>query len=82
MRQKIQKYDADLKMSSAEAEVAKLAQSFDFNVTTDFGQLEQVIQGKIDTNRAKCVWPPIFQARAWLLSRLRTRWKKLWPRTR
>ena len=53
VRQKIQKYDADLKMSSAEAEVAKLAQSFDFNVTTDFGQLEQVIQGKIDTNRAK-----------------------------
>src|ERR1700684_1890169 len=42
VRQKIQKYDADLKMSSAEAEVAKLAQSFDFNVTTDFGQLEQV----------------------------------------
>jgi CYTH domain-containing protein len=52
VRQKIQKYDADLKMSSAEAEVAKLAQSFDFNVTTDFGQLEQVIQGKIDKNRA------------------------------
>jgi phage shock protein A len=53
VRQKIQKYDADLKMSSAEAEVAQLAQSFDFNVTTDFGQLEQMIQGKIDKNRAK-----------------------------
>ena len=40
VKQKIQKYDADLKMSSAEAEVAALAQSFDFNVTTDFGQLD------------------------------------------
>jgi hypothetical protein len=40
-------------MSEAEAEVAKLSQSFDLNVTTDFGQLEQVIQGKIDANRGK-----------------------------
>jgi phage shock protein A len=52
VRQKIQKYDAELKMSSAEAEVAKLAQSFNMDVTTDFGQLEQMIQGKIDKNRA------------------------------
>jgi SOS response regulatory protein OraA/RecX len=40
-------------MSEAEAEVAKLAQSFDMNVTTDFGQLENMIQGKIDNNRGK-----------------------------
>ena len=53
VRDKIQKYDAELKMSSAEAEVAKLAQSFNLDVTTDFGQIEQVIQGKIDKNRAK-----------------------------
>jgi phage shock protein A len=53
VRERIQKYDAELKMSAAEAEVAALAQSFDFNVTTDFGQLEQMIQGKIDKNRAK-----------------------------
>ena len=53
VRDRIQKYDAELKMSAAEAEVAALAQSFDFNVTTDFGQLEQVIQGKIDKNRGK-----------------------------
>jgi phage shock protein A len=53
VREKIQKYDADLKMSSAEAEVAALAQSFNLDVTTDFGQLEQVIQGKIDKNRAR-----------------------------
>ena len=33
--------------------MAKLAQSFDFDVTTDFGQIEQVIQQKIDQNRGK-----------------------------
>jgi phage shock protein A len=53
VKDKIQKYDADLKMSSAEAEVAKLSQSLNFDVTTDFGQLEGVIQGKIDANRGK-----------------------------
>jgi hypothetical protein len=40
-------------MSRAEAEMAQLAQSFNFDVTTDFGQLEQVIQDKIGLNRAK-----------------------------
>src|SRR5262249_8745020 len=39
---KIAKYDAELKMSRAEAEMAKLATSFDFDVTTDFGQIEDV----------------------------------------
>ena len=34
---KIQQYDAELKMSAAEAEIAKLAESFDMNLTTDFG---------------------------------------------
>ncbi len=53
VKDKIQKYDADLKMSEAEAEVAKLTQSFNMDVTTDFGQLEDVIQRKIDTNRGK-----------------------------
>ena len=53
VREKIQKYDAELKMSAAEAEVAALAQSFEMDVTTDFGHLEQVIQGQIDKNRAK-----------------------------
>jgi phage shock protein A len=53
VKDKIQKYDAELKMSEAEAEVAKLTQSFDVDVTTDFGQLEDVIQRKIDTNRGK-----------------------------
>jgi phage shock protein A len=53
LRQKIQKYDAELKMSRAEAEMAKVAQTLNVDVTTDFGQIEQVIQEKIDTNRAK-----------------------------
>ena len=53
VKDKISKYDAELKMSEAEAEVAKLSQSFDMDVTTDFGQLEDVIQRKIDGNRGK-----------------------------
>src|SRR5215211_2454340 len=53
LKQKIQKYDAELKMSSAEAEIAKLAESFNLNLTTDFGQIESVLQQKIDQNRGK-----------------------------
>jgi hypothetical protein len=53
VKAKIQKYDAELKMSRAEAEMAKLAESFNFNITTDFGQIEDVIQDKIGLNRAK-----------------------------
>jgi phage shock protein A len=53
IRDNIAKYDAELKMSKAEAELAKLATDFNFDVTTDFGQIEQVIQDKIGLNRAK-----------------------------
>ena len=53
VRTKIQKFDAELKMSRAEAEMSKLATSFDFAITTDFGQIEQVIQDRIGLNRAK-----------------------------
>ena len=53
IKDKIHKYDAELKMSRAEAEMAKLAQDLNFDVTTDFGQIEQVIQDKISLNRAK-----------------------------
>ncbi|HJU73075.1 MAG TPA: hypothetical protein VJ717_04965, partial [Gemmatimonadaceae bacterium] len=53
VREKIQRYNAELKMSAAEAEIAKLAETFDVNLTTDFGQIEQVIQRKIDTNRGR-----------------------------
>jgi phage shock protein A len=53
VRNKIQKYDAELKMSRAEAEMAKLATSFNFDMSTDFGQIEAVINDKISLNRAK-----------------------------
>ena len=53
VKHKITKYDADLKMSRAEAEVAQLANQFHFDVTTDFGQAEEMIQSQIDKNRAR-----------------------------
>jgi phage shock protein A len=53
VQQKIHKYDAELKMSAAEAEIAKLSETFDINLTTDFGQIESVIQQRIDQNRGK-----------------------------
>src|SRR5262247_125689 len=53
LREKIQKYDAELKMSAAEAEIAKLSETFDVNLTTDFGEIESVIQQKIDQNRGR-----------------------------
>jgi phage shock protein A len=53
LREKITKYDAELKMSSAEAEIATLSESFDVNLTTDFGEIEAVIQQRIDQNRGK-----------------------------
>ena len=40
-------------MSAAEAEIAKLAESFQVDVTTDFGQIEDVIQRQIDENKGK-----------------------------
>lgn len=52
LRAKIQKYDADLKMSRAEAELVRVAQSFHIDVTTDMGEIEQVVQDQIDRNRA------------------------------
>jgi phage shock protein A len=53
LREKIQKYDAELKMSRAEAEMAQLARDFHFDITTDFGQAEQILQEQIGLNRAK-----------------------------
>lgn len=52
VRNRIARYDAELKMSRTEAEIAKLASSLDFDVSTDFGQVEQLVQEKIDANRA------------------------------
>lgn len=53
IKDKIKKYDAEIKMSRAEAELADLASTFNFDVTTDLGQIESVLQDQIDTNRAK-----------------------------
>lgn len=53
IKDKIKKYDAEIKMSRAEAELAELAGSFNFDVTTDFGQIESILQDQIDTNRGK-----------------------------
>lgn len=53
IKDKIKKYDAEIKMSRAEAELADLASTFNFDVTTDLGQIESVLQDQIDTHRAK-----------------------------
>ena len=53
IKEKIKKYDAEIKMSRAEAELAEIAGSFDFDVTTDLGQIESILQDEIDNNRAK-----------------------------
>lgn len=53
LRDKIVKYDADLKLSRAEAELIQVVSRIQTNVPTDFGQVEQVIQDEIDRNRAK-----------------------------
>ena len=53
VREKIERYNADLKMTAAEAEIARIAGDLNFDVTTDFGQIEQIIQQKIDVNRGK-----------------------------
>jgi phage shock protein A len=53
VREKIQQYNAELKMSAAEAEIAQISESFDMNMTTDFGQIESVIQKQIDNNRGR-----------------------------
>ena len=53
IRSRIAHYDAELKMSNAEAEIAKLANNFNVDITTDFGQIEQMLQDRISLNRAK-----------------------------
>jgi phage shock protein A len=53
LRDKIVKYDADLKLSRAEAELIQVVARIQTKVPTDFGQVEQAIQDEIDRNRAK-----------------------------
>jgi phage shock protein A len=52
VREQIARYKSELKMTRAEAEIAKLGSAFQFDVTTNFGQIEQIIQDKISLNRA------------------------------
>ncbi len=54
LKDRTAKYEAELKISGAEAKMAEMAASFDFNsLTTDIGDVESILQGKIDKNRAK-----------------------------
>ncbi len=51
LKEKIHRYDAELQMSEAEAEFAKLAERFDVNGVGDIKQLEDAVQRRIDLNR-------------------------------
>lgn len=57
LQQKAQRYKAELKMSKAEAEMARVAEalgeSLTGNLTTNLGQVESMIKRQIDTNRGK-----------------------------
>jgi phage shock protein A len=53
VREKIARYDAELKMTQAEAELAQLTGGGPIDSTTDFGKVEQLVQEKIGLNRAK-----------------------------
>lgn len=52
VKDRIARYDAELRMSKTESEIARLGESLDFSVTTDLGELENILQGQIDNNRA------------------------------
>lgn len=53
IKQRMLDYDATLKLAHAEAEITKLAQSLQFDSTTNLGQIEELIQEKIDQSRAE-----------------------------
>lgn len=57
LQQKAHRFKAELKMSKAEAEMARVAEalgeSLSGNLTTDIGQVESMIKRQIDTNRGK-----------------------------
>jgi uncharacterized small protein (DUF1192 family) len=53
LKNEIERLGAELKMSKVEAEVAELATAFNFDVSTDIGQVADVVQTQIDRNRAK-----------------------------
>ncbi len=49
---KIARYDAALKVSRAEADLARVVQEFSVELATDFRQVEQAIQDRIDRDQA------------------------------
>jgi hypothetical protein len=49
---------------------------FDFDVTTDFGQLETLIQEKIDLNAPRCASPATSRAKALRKSKPKRKWKR------
>ena len=53
IKHKITGYDAELKLSRAEAEISALSSQFNFHVTGDFGQAERDLQDQIDHNRGR-----------------------------
>jgi phage shock protein A len=53
IKEKMHKYDAELKLSRAEAELSELAGTFNFDITTDLGQVEQELQNQINKNRGR-----------------------------
>ena len=57
LQEKAQRYSAELKMSKAEAEIARvgeaLGEHLSGNLTTNLGQVESIIQRQIDENRGK-----------------------------
>ena len=53
IKEKMHKYDAELKLSRAEAELSELAGTFNFDITTDLGQVEQELQDQINKNRGR-----------------------------
>ena len=69
-------------MSAAEAEIAALAESFNLNVTTDFGQIEQVIQAKIDKNRGKARVAADLSTEGVQTSKPKNRCRRRWLKTR
>jgi phage shock protein A len=52
VRAKIARYDAALKVSRAEADLARVAQEFSVELATDFRQVERAVQERIDRDQA------------------------------
>lgn len=51
-RNRVAGYSAKLQYTKASAEAAQLSQAIGFDVTTDFGDAEEIVKGQIDANIA------------------------------